>query len=688
MRSFTKILKHSGFSLIETMMGVALMAGVGLMVSQLSKQSNDVSKKSLEAASTYEIFNLIQKNFQDRNACKNTLRIVNLLVPDGTRADIPGVNNKHDKRVITTGDRFDFSGSRVPPGGFSFIQLSELFLERLNNESTVQVVLTVSQNGKMRNLKKSIPLNVEYTPTNLAVSCEADMANAEEEAVEAAVNAICKGEGLLYDPIAKKCRVLPQFGTAPEKCTNPQETVVATVINPTTNEYSFTCEDTLKIPLQCNNDQVLTRSQDSTFSCVSMSCSGGGLYQGIENSTVQCFQCGEGQLIHFNSSGALTCSKPSCSASPMPNYFVGLNSNGESSCRPVISAENDTCSNGQLKVMSDGSVKYDCCTPECPNTENTCSDASEPSLNGCGFCRGSKSPKDAEWGTWVNTGATRVKEGAVCSAPCGTGQIAIEKEQKRSCLNNNECGGLACSSAEQQRWDDGGTISCNTHSCITAKWEWETNPTSPCGNNCLRTVKQVCSTGVDADCAALGPPATMEQECSPMNRCCAPGLNASVPAGTIYGEVSPNMNPAGSGHYGGTGGGGPDDKQYCFGYYVLYKCVPGAPNSWSGWISFNTKGDGSKDYSWEYCDIYESGGSCQSRGNHCARLPTYQYCYVSSYNQDSRDKVRRIQYNISETSYYYGYGTPSPMRINDESYGHGITCTSSQPSPAPAELPW
>lgn len=389
---FNKKRKQSGFSLVETMVGVGLMAGVGLTVAQLAKQSNEAEKRVSQSTSTYQIFNTIQRNLQDKAACKNTLRNIN--IPLGGTATIGEIRNRNNQRVISLQDRFNATGSKIDANiSNAPIQLTTMRLDRLSNESVLRVELTVNHNNQNKTLRKSIPLFVEYNSANQVLGCESDISNNIDDAVEAALNAACKGEGLSFDPITKKCRVIPQFGSNPSICSDPNQTVVATLIDPVSKQYTFTCEDTIKFPNSCGNNEVLKRDENNVFSCVKMSCENGGLFQSVSGETVTCIECNSGDAI-FGGTGS-PCGQPTfCGINATnPSYMSSFGISGAGTCKPLLSSNNSACTNGQLQVQNDGSVQYQCCTPQCAKSpSNICADSPEVSLNGCGLCQGTRQP--------------------------------------------------------------------------------------------------------------------------------------------------------------------------------------------------------------------------------------------------------------------------------------------------------
>lgn len=438
-----KLLGQKGFSLPEVMLAVGLMGGMSLLVTQVVKQTDQVKKSSQTNANTYDAVYEIQSLLRDPEACLRTLE--NMTVP----GPVTVIRDRNGTVKYEVGREYSNRS----------IRLSSVTLSRNGEETLINIEIIKVGNKKEQGLhagtiKKSIPINAEYSPDDRIRSCQSDVSNHVEEAVTEAMERICSGMNMTYDSASRRCFTTPQIGTDPLACPEG-ESLVAFQLE--SGRYVTRCEDKLGLQSSCNENELLRRNSDpgKTFSCVDISCSGAGMFLGLDsNGTAQCLTCGAGELPIFIN-GSLQCKKaPACTNSSGGSgqlYMLGIDSSGDAVCNKLVDDTEAGCASGMLTVRN-GSLVYQCCTPDCSAAGNMCAGSNFESANGCGQCTGTKPancsdsanycagtsypasddcgicngtrlPKNAEWSEW---------------GPCVNGK------QTRTCSNDQACGGAGC----------------------------------------------------------------------------------------------------------------------------------------------------------------------------------------------------------------------------------------------------
>lgn len=453
MLNFFKKYRLSGFSLVETMVGVGLMAGVGLLVTQVAKQGNDVAKSAQQSKTSYDVFSQIQRTLRDRNACLNTFQTQ--VVSPGATVAIPNIRNGAGTNVFSVGSRFNSEGGAVASAGGSDerpsgLAIRGMSLQRNVTDSTLVVSLDVIQNGKTKNIRKNIILNMDYDENNRFLNCEPSLANDTEDIIDSAVNTICKGPGLTYDSATQRCVANNQF-TA-RTCSNTNESIVAILVDAGTGTYNFVCENSNQMPTNCQNDEFIRKDGEESYSCVKMACGTGGLYQGINQQVSNCVVCSGGSFPIVRANGAYGCTDTNYCQSG--SRFTGFTNDGQAICTTLINGTEGRCPNGRL-TFGDNGISYECpasclpsttacinttyisngisclgtVQPNCDNNANQCAGTTYSASNGCGVCTGTKQPVNGEW-TIISESEKRDKPGAVCDYLIFTGDVKISDSLK------------------------------------------------------------------------------------------------------------------------------------------------------------------------------------------------------------------------------------------------------------------
>jgi hypothetical protein len=188
--------------------------------------------------------------------------------------------------------------------------------------------------------------------------------------------------------------------------------------------------------------QIMEKDSNGFFYCknVTVNCAANQIPRVKNNSgEIECFSCTPGEVVATNSAGVPRCVPSACGDSRTnanQEYLVGFDSNGNRMCRDLITSDNKNCKNGgNLKIQSDGSIKYECC-PDCTSSEksNYCADTMFVSSNSCkSFCEGTMSAVDGTPGPWKITG------------PCSTSNFM--EVQERACTGARCGGDTSCSNS-------------------------------------------------------------------------------------------------------------------------------------------------------------------------------------------------------------------------------------------------
>ncbi len=479
--SFNKLAKklrnQIGFSLVETMIGVGLMGGIGLMVSQIVGQADKVKVSAESNANSYTIFSDIQRTLGDRTACR--LTFLNKTVSE----PITEIKNKRNQVQYVVGTEYNKS-----------VILTGISLSRSGTETTVTVEVEKSGTKRVgipsKTTKKSIPVNAQYDGAGRITGCQSDVGDHVAEAVDNAVEKMCAGLNLTYDSANKRCLSNPQLGTSPSFNCAANQTLVS--FQHSNGTYTTSCVDTLGMSGSCTADQLLRRNSDSTFSCVDVKCPPNGMFVGLHpDGSPNCFTCGSGTMPMF-ANGVLTCNRPYCNnpGGSLQTYMAGIDSAGNAICNNLVDSTASNCSNGQLTVGANGDVKFQCCTPDCSNAGNVCLGTSFVSANNCGMCSGSLAPNCIDpqsacsGSTYTAPNGCGICPGArlPSSASWSAWSACSGGIRTRTCDNNVACGGASCVGPSIENCGCVPAIACSAIAASTCSNA--SAGTDSCGTSC------------------------------------------------------------------------------------------------------------------------------------------------------------------------------------------------------------
>lgn len=479
---FKKLFGQRGFSLPEILIGVGLMGGMSLLVTQVVKQTDQVKKSSETNTNSFAAFYEIQSLFKDKAACAVNLQGKTV---SGGPLGLTTVMNAKGILRYEVGKSYD--------GGS--ITLTGLSLTRNPTETLVNVTIQKTGNKKANGLNdtsmtKSIAINAEYDGAGRILSCQSDVANHVDTVMIDTLRTICSGMNLEFDAAKKRCFAKPQMGLALSRMCPNGESVVSYQLP--SGEYTMTCQDSLGMQGTCNENQLLRKNSSGSFSCVDMTCPGTAVFQGLDsNGLPKCLTCSSGQMIVFDN-GQATCKRPSCmnsSGGSSQLYMAGIDSNGDAICNKLVDDSASNCNGGKLIVKPDGSISYDCCVPDCSASATQCIGTNYPSPNNCGQCTGSQPvscpdasnycsgtsyagtcgscsgtrlPTNGTWGPWVASAEFRDKAGASCD--CATSKMPQQRKYTRTC-SVPACGGATCTGDAEEWRDEGAGASCTPTSC-------------------------------------------------------------------------------------------------------------------------------------------------------------------------------------------------------------------------------
>lgn len=513
MKIFRKyIQKAKGFSLTEVMIGGAVVAGLGLVVAKLSTQSIQNQRIANANFAVMEMTARIQTIVSNETSCLNSLGGTNLSL--GASTLVSPLRDRNNAVAYEAGNTTYLDGQ---------VSLPSMTLTRRSGSSVLRVIMrrhksTVDPSANTNStVARDFFINANWDSAGVLESCSSDISNFKETVKSHTLQAACGGatplpgmaffEGDADTTEDDTCEALPQLGdpaelaalAIPESLDCPGEQAYAELAyDASQGRYIKVCKDIYKIP-KCEPNEVLTRYEDGSdyrMFCVDMNCGSNGILKGITRDAnnkpvADCFICANtGEIPVFNqNTNQWDCKRPQCANNA---YFAGFSSNGDPICKNLV--EGDNCSSGfQLISTSGGQVKLDCCTPVCPDPGSVCAGAPYESSNGCGICTGTKQPVcenaanycqgtvfassngcgfcqgtrpqiNDRWSDWTATEQYRAKPGASCSEECGGGEVVRQRKYVKTCIVGS-CGGASCPVEPSEKWEDEGTMACNTEAC-------------------------------------------------------------------------------------------------------------------------------------------------------------------------------------------------------------------------------
>lgn len=442
--------RNSGFSLVEAIVGLGLMTTVGLGVMQL--QSNQVkNQKTIDI--DYEakvLVSAIYDQLKNKDACAVTF---------GTRFfNAP----------------FNFTEVRDPSGGIAFrapqdykgqtnirllrfIAEPSTFTQSENpqfREGSVRVAFEYQKASSVlnnqTNYKKYIPLPIRVRTDNTGKfsSC----ITASDEAIVTSVKKFCESLNGVYNVATERCD-LDQ---------NAPDTTLTGISTSTTGQAISSSGLGLGLWQNIFTNRYVNKNDGGTITGLVVAERNVTLNQppvtsmdAINKSFLDSrMRCQSGQ-VGFMAEGGVRCDTPVCN-NPL-EYLVGVNSNGQKVCLPLVTTSESCAEGGRLRVEPNGSVGFECCTPSCTNTASRCIGETFTSANNCGLCQGT-APTSVEgtWSSWTDTGETRQ------TSACVNNFIQMEKKQKRTCTVPSGlllCQSFSCSGSDE-RWEPTVAQSC------------------------------------------------------------------------------------------------------------------------------------------------------------------------------------------------------------------------------------
>lgn len=485
-KTFRKLIRESGFSMLQGLLLSGVIAGAALVVTKQNETSNKLTRSSQTDLAINEMSQQIQTNLLNMRACTNSF--VSRVVTNGERILINQLRNESNVPLFIVGS--NYLNNQV--------LIDSMFLSRSGNQGNLEVIFRKVGNKDERGLgnrtiRREYSLNVTWSSANAVIDCYSGLNNSIETAVTRAIEELCGTGNTFENGLFKRgegCDAIPQIqpstptqNYAPietELTCDNEEGFLGLEFNPSTQKYEKRCLRIYNFQgASCNPDQLLRRRSNGDFDCVSPICPAGQIFKGLKaDGTADCLGCPNGSLlIRKNSPGRWECLNVVCAAD---EYLVGVE-NGTPRCNKLVANTNNYCQGQGRLIAVGGSLRLDCCNPDCSGASNRCEGEPFPSNNSCGICtgtkvgtcanasqycvgttfldsagckmcQGTKPSMNATW-SWTDTGETREISG------CVNGVIKTEKKQKKICDNNQVCGGVGCSEPLEQ-WVAGTNKSC------------------------------------------------------------------------------------------------------------------------------------------------------------------------------------------------------------------------------------
>lgn len=445
--------KNTGFSLIETIVGLGLMSAVGVGV--MSLQSNQVkSQKSIDVDYEVKILSsVIYDQLKTKGACEATFNgrsfaapfnFTNIRDASGNilfsaPQNYKGQNNIGISRFMAEPQSFAVSDDPQFREGsvrvaFEYRKTSGV----LNNQTTYKKYI-------------HLPIRVRISSTTgVFESCT----TASDDAISTSMNKFCESLNGVYDVVTEQCNLnanFPNTNITDVNTSSAHQAVSSSNFglgmwqNIFANRYVDKNTNSNITGLVSSQSNVVLNSLPVT--------SMDAINKSYLDSRIR---CPVGQ-VGFMTGDGVKCDTLVCN-NPL-EYLVGVNPNGEKLCLPLVSTEEKCPNGGSLSVKADGSVGFQCCSPICDGAGARCTGENFPSSNGCGLCQGTAPTViEGNWTPWVDTGDTRE------TSECIANQIQMEKKQTRSCVMNTtllSCQELNCSGSDEQ-WTVAPPISCGS----------------------------------------------------------------------------------------------------------------------------------------------------------------------------------------------------------------------------------
>ena len=524
------ITKHirgqAGVSLVQTLVGAAIVGGLSLVAAKLSTQDTG---NRLIADANYGVIDLtgrIQSLVSNKDHCQTSFAPLALAVDQSSQVASLKLFGGADAFVTNN----LYSDKKVKINRMSFRRTSG------SSVLTVEMEKIVPGKPSAGNfVRKEFFINAKYhASSNQLETCASDITNFKETVLNEAIARACPttgvAEGLVRDPADNmRCKALYQMKENNALLACPAEqTIVGLIWNPTSRTYLPQCRPimgtTATIP--CAKDQLLKRDTTTgDLTCVTIKCNPGEVAMGLDPATglMKCKSCPAGSYLISTPTG-WECKTAMCPGDKTASqkYFMGFTGNGDPVCQPLLGSATSCPGGGSLQVSADGAVEFGCCNATCSGNDQRCigtvfasdngcgscqgtkpadcsnadqyctgttnvsfngcgtcpgtkpADCSNNALhcsgqvytspNGCGTCTGSRGPQNATWSAFTATSEYREKLGSACSVSCGTGSQGAQRKYVRTCSDDQACGGTPCSGSAEE-WRDEGTIACTMSAC-------------------------------------------------------------------------------------------------------------------------------------------------------------------------------------------------------------------------------
>ena len=388
---------QAGVSLVQTLVGAAIVGGLSLVAAKLSTQ--DAGNK-MAADANYGVIDLtgrIQTLVSNAAACQRSF-LPHQRVPNQSAAVGSLVNANGDTVFAVNGL---YSDKKVKIVSMNFL--------RANTNSVLSVEMERIIPGKATAaniIRKEFFINAKWTSSNTLESCASDINNFMDTVLSEAFDRACKPQGDVTttpqglvqdktDPLNRyKCKALYQMKEDNSVLRCPAESsVVGLIWHAATRTYRPDCKVILGGVPTCNNNELLRRDSAGKFQCVSLTCPSGQIAMGVDPSTglMKCMSCPTGTYLVSTSAG-WQCKTSMCAnyKNVSQQYFVGFNTSGDPVCHPLLGSGTACSGGGSLRVGANGGVEFDCCTPSCSGADQQCVGTAFASTNNCGSCQGTK----------------------------------------------------------------------------------------------------------------------------------------------------------------------------------------------------------------------------------------------------------------------------------------------------------
>lgn len=197
-----KILSEKGFSLIQSLIGVSLIAGASVMLMKVSQNSSQIQATTQRELQMQMIADVIAHNMSSPSACQNTLakaKVGGTMLEEGVEL---GVSSEMALNSI-----LDESGNVIFDTNTSFnegIKISKIEVQRISTDrSQMKVTFTKEDNGRSmggRDIAKQIPLTISYQDDTIK-GCIVQF----DDEINEANKSVCLVSGGNWDDSTKTC---------------------------------------------------------------------------------------------------------------------------------------------------------------------------------------------------------------------------------------------------------------------------------------------------------------------------------------------------------------------------------------------------------------------------------------------------------------------------------------------------